>query len=74
MKLAPGVYPVFSRVDVLQNLLSRDVIIPEVRLMSLRLQDFELGLFLVEFKDTPSAKRVASFVRPVYLSSLQTYL
>ena len=74
MKLAPGVYPVFSRIDVLQNLLSRNIIVPEVCLMGLRLKAFELGLLLVEFKDTPSAKRVASFVQSVFLLGLQTCL
>ena len=74
MKLGPGIYPVFSRIDVLQNLLSRNIIVPEVCLMSLRLKVIELRLLLVEFKDTPSAKRFAFFVQPVFLSGLQTCL
>jgi hypothetical protein len=72
MKLVPGFYPIFSRVDLLQDLLSRDVIVPEVDLVGLRLKFLELRLFLVEFKDTPSAKQVAFSVQPVVLSSLQT--
>jgi hypothetical protein len=74
MDLAPGVYPVFSRIDVLQNLLSGNIVIPEVCLMGLCLKAFELRLLLVEFKDTPSAKRVASSVEPVFLLGLQTCL
>jgi hypothetical protein len=42
--------------------------------MCLCLKGLELGLLLVEFKDTPSAKRVASFVQRVFLLDLQTYL
>jgi hypothetical protein len=42
MNLVPGIYPIFSRVDLLQDLLSRDVIVPEVDLMRLRLKFPEL--------------------------------
>jgi hypothetical protein len=72
MQFVPGLYPIFPRVDLLQNLLSRYVVTPEGNLVGLRLKFIQLGLFLVELKDTPSAKQVASSVQSVFLSSLQT--
>jgi hypothetical protein len=72
MQFVPGFNPIISRVDILQDFLSRNVIIPEVDLVGFGLKFFELRLLLVEVKDTPSAKRVASSVQPVFPSALQT--
>jgi hypothetical protein len=72
MQLVPRIYPILARVNLLKDLLSRDIVAPEADLVSFRLKFFELGRLLVQFKDTPSAKRVASSVQQVFALILQT--
>jgi hypothetical protein len=72
MQPVPGIDPFFSGIQLLENFLSKDIVVPEVRLMRLRLEFIDLGNLLVEVKDTPSATRVASFLLQVFLSGLRT--
>jgi hypothetical protein len=66
VQLFPGVNPLLVRVDNLKNLLSRNIVVPEVLLVRPGLELFEINEFLVQVKDTPSATQVASPAQPAY--------
>ena len=40
MKFVPGLYPIFSRIDFLENFLRGNIVVPETRLVGLRLKFF----------------------------------